>query len=131
MIHFAKKKMRSDSDILLTYEIKSEETLKSIKRGIRLSKILGSESLPTKLESDVISILKKYIPLYQKEINKIISSKDLKRFVINNKRKLIINMTSLDEFKKILKIHNFRDHGSGISDGKIHMFKLAKVFNKS
>lgn len=132
-LHDAKNKMNSDNDILITYTLESEETLKSIKRGVRLSQILDKkDGFPNKLEKNVISILRKYLPNNKfNKLNNIISSKELKNFVVNKKHMLMVNMESVDEFKVILKFHNFRSCGVGICDKNKVMFNMAKEFNKS
>lgn len=130
-LHDAKNKMKSENDILITYSLESSQTLKSIKRDVRLSHILGKEDgFPNSLEKDVISLLRKYLSNKSNKINNIISSKELNRFVVNNKRSLMVHMTSVDEFTTILKFHNFRDCGVGISDKNKVMFNMAKEFNK-
>lgn len=126
-LHDAKNKMKSENDILITYSLDSSQTLKSIKRSVRLSHILDKkDAFPNPLESDVISILRKYLSNKSNKINNIISSKELNRFVVNNKRSLMVNMTSVYEFKTILEFHNFRNPGVGIGNKNKVMFNMAK-----
>jgi hypothetical protein len=121
--YHAKKQMRSDSDVLITYNIESENTLKSMKREKRLSSILDGED--SKIDPNIISLFKKY-SINLRLLNTILDKDDLKRLVVRNKRKLFLNLEDISEFEDLFKFHNFQKYPHGLSDEKISMINTAK-----